>query len=217
MKKLCILFCSALMAVSTTSFAQTTFGIRGGLNLANSDITSVTGESVQSKDSYTGFFFGPALEFQIPVIGIGIDGAILYSQSGMTLSRDEEMKQQYIAVPVSLKGRFGLGNMLAVLVHVGPQFDFNIGDTEKFIENYSNGDLGRFTSEKVVTSLNVGAGVRLLNKFDVEVNYNLPLKDKSTYEQFADGVTIDNYKDFSAEVNDAISQKILQVSLTYRF
>lgn len=216
MKKLCILLFSAMMAVSTTSLAQTTFGIRGGLNLANSDISDVTVSSVQSEDSYTGFFFGPALEFQIPVIGVGIDGAILYSQSGMTLSKDEEMKQQYISVPVSLKGKFGLGNMLAVLVHVGPQFDFNIGDAEKFIYD-TNNDLSKFTAEKVVTSLNVGAGVRLLDKLDVEINYNMPLKDKSTYEQFADGITLDNYKAADALIDEAISQKILQVSLTLRF
>lgn len=216
MKKFCFLFCSVLMAASTTAFAQTTFGIRGGLNIANSDITAVTTESVQSEDSYTGFFFGPSMEFQIPIIGIGVDGAILYSQSGMQLSNDEEMKLQSIAIPISLKGRFGLGNMLAVLVHLGPQFDFNIGDAEKFI-NDSNGDLSRFTTEKVVASLNIGAGVRLFNKFDVEANYNLPFKDKSTYEQFADGITKDNYKAANALVNEAISQKILQISLTYRF
>lgn len=204
------------MAVSTTSFAQTTFGIRGGLNLANSDITDVTVSSAQSKDSYTGFFFGPALEFQVPIIGIGIDGAILYSQSGMTISKDEDFKQQYISVPVSLKGKFGLGNMLAVLIHAGPQFDFNIGDAEKFIYD-SNNDLSRFTSEKVVTSLNVGAGVRLIDRLDVEINYNMPLKDKSAYEQFADGITLADYQAADALVDEAISQKVLQVSVTIRF
>ena len=45
----------------------------------------------------------------------------------------------------------------------------------------------------------------------------MPLKDKSTYEQFADGVTLANYKAADALIDEAISQKILQVSLTLRF
>ena len=34
------------------------------------------------KDNSTGFFFGPMAEITIPVIGLGVDGALLYSQKG---------------------------------------------------------------------------------------------------------------------------------------
>ena len=83
MKKALIVCSLALLSFIPAS-AQFSWGIRGGLNLVNNDITAVTKESAQSKDSYTGFFFGPMAELQIPIIGIGVDASALYSQKGVT-------------------------------------------------------------------------------------------------------------------------------------
>ena len=33
-------------------------------------------------DNYTGFFIGPMVDITIPIIGLGVDGALMYSQKG---------------------------------------------------------------------------------------------------------------------------------------
>ena len=76
MKKALVICSLALLSFIPAS-AQFSWGIRGGLNLVNNDITSVNKQSALDKDNYTGFFIGPMAELQIPIIGIGIDVAAL--------------------------------------------------------------------------------------------------------------------------------------------
>ena len=77
-------------------------------------------------DNTTGFFFGPMAEVTIPVVGLGVDGALLYSQRG-----ENDWKQQGIEIPVNLKYTIGLGSMLGVFVAAGPDFFFNFKDMNK--------------------------------------------------------------------------------------
>lgn len=65
------------------------------------------------KDNSTGFFFGPMAEITIPVIGLGVDGALLYSQKGDKME-GLDMKQSGLDIPVNLKYSIGLGSMLGI-------------------------------------------------------------------------------------------------------
>lgn len=56
------------------------------------------------KDNSTGFFFGPMAEITIPVIGLGVDGALLYSQKGDKME-GLDMKQSGLDIPVSSTSR----------------------------------------------------------------------------------------------------------------
>lgn len=67
------------------------------------------------KDNSTGFFFGPMAEITIPVIGLGVDGALLYSQKGDKME-GLDMKQSGLDIPVNLKYSIGLGSMLGIYV-----------------------------------------------------------------------------------------------------
>ena len=71
MKKL-FAICGLALLMAIPASAQFSWGIRAGVNAVNNDITAIDKESVVSKDSYTGFFAGPMMEVQIPIIGIGI-------------------------------------------------------------------------------------------------------------------------------------------------
>ena len=132
MKKVLVICSLALLSFIPAS-AQFSWGIRGGVNLVNNDITAVNKQSALDKSSYTGFFIGPMAEIQIPIIGIGIDAALLYSQKGLEL-QEGNMKNQSLSVPVYLKYTFGLGNFLGIFGQVGPQFDYKLGDLSKSIE-----------------------------------------------------------------------------------
>ena len=210
MKKALVICSLALLSFIPAS-AQFSWGIRGGLNLVNNDITEVSGKSATDKDSYTGFFIGPMAEVQIPIIGIGIDASLLYSQKGFEVSNEETMKNHSLAIPVSLKYSLGLGNFAAVYFAAGPQFDFKIGDLER---EYKDGDdTKEFALEKSTWSINVGAGVKLLNHIQAGVNYNIPVSKEGAYkfkEEPTPGTFIDN------EPVD-IKASTLQFSLTWTF
>ena len=125
MKKFFGVFLVAIccLAMATPAQAQLLkWGLKGGVNMAKIDWS---GGYEGNKDNSTGFFIGPMAEFTIPVIGLGIDGALMYSQRG-----EDDWKQQGVEIPVNLKYTIGLGSMLGVYVAAGPDFFFNFKDTK---------------------------------------------------------------------------------------
>ena len=213
MKKALVVCSLALLSFIPAS-AQFSYGIRGGLNLVNNDITAVNQEAAMDKDSYTGFFIGPMIELQVPIIGIGVDASVLYSQKGLKVSQDEDMKNQSIAVPVSLKYSLGLGNFAAVYFAAGPEFDYKIGDLDcKFQDG---NDVKEFALEQSTWSINVGAGVKLINHIQAGVNYNIPVSKEGAYRLY-ENQNVQNAANAANGAGDAIKASTLQVSLTWTF
>lgn len=210
MKKTLVICGLALLSFIPAS-AQFSWGIRGGLNLVNNDITAVTKESSANKDSYTGYFIGPMAEVQIPVIGIGIDLAALYSQKGIELPDTSTMKNQSLSIPISLKYSLGLGNFAAVYLAAGPQLDFKIGDMKT---SFNDGEeVKDFALDKSSWSINVGAGVKLINHIQAGINYNIPVSKEGAVKVIdspSPGAVIDNKPvDFKSST--------LQFCLTWTF
>ena len=172
MKKALVVCSLALLSFIPAS-AQFSWGLRGGLNLVNNDITQFSEDAAKNKDTYTGWFFGPMAELQIPVIGIGVDVAALYSQKGVELPDTSTMKNQSLSIPLSLKYSLGLGNFAAVYFAAGPQLDFRIGDLNQKFDDGE--DVKEFALEKSTWSINVGAGVKLINHIQAGINYNIPV------------------------------------------
>ena len=137
--------------------AQLQWGVKGGLNLSKLD-----SNFRDVKDNTTGFFIGPMAEATIPLIGLGIDASLLYSQRG-----EGDYKQQGLDIPINLKYTLGLGSMFGVFIAAGPDFYFNFKDI----------DMENLEAKKKLVSLNVGAGVKLVRHLQIGVNYNIPLGD----------------------------------------
>ena len=213
MKKALVVCSLALLSFIPAS-AQFSWGIRGGLNFVNNDITAVSGESATNKDSYTGFFIGPMAELQIPIIGIGVDVAALYSQKGFEVTDEETMKNQALAIPVSLKYSLGLGNFAAVYFAAGPEFDYKIGDLNcKFQDG---NDVKEFALEQSTWSINVGAGVKLINHIQAGVNYNIPVSKEGAYKLY-ENQSVASAANAANGAGDAIKASTLQFSLTWTF
>ena len=68
--------------------AQIHFGVKGGLNLSKASFSNV-GDNFK-KDNFTGFFIGPMAEFNIPIVGLGVDAALLFAQRGIKVSEGNE-------------------------------------------------------------------------------------------------------------------------------
>ena len=113
-----------------------------------------------------GFLF-----WAIPVVGLGVDGALLYSQRG-----ENDWKQQGIEIPVNLKYTIGLGSMLGVFVAAGPDFFFNFKDMNK----------EGFDKKSTQVGLNLGAGVKLIKHLQIGVNYQIPLGDSFDLKELKD-------------------------------
>ncbi len=197
MKKYLITFVAAfaLLSVANPAKAQLEWGLKAGLNLTNPSLKT-EGGSLKSK---AGWFIGPMAEFTIPIIGLGLDGAIMYSQADSELEvvtgGSSTVKQKYIDVPINLKYSIGLGSVAAVFVAAGPQFSFNISGNsfkdalETIYAGTGDALSGNYENKTFQTSLNVGLGVKLLSKLQVYGGYNFALTDGFTFDSVADGIT----------------------------
>ena len=165
------------IAMAMPAQAQIHFGVKGGLNLSKASFSNVS-ENFK-KDNFTGFFIGPMAEFNIPVVGLGVDASLLFAQRGIKISDGGEeatVKQNGLDIPVNLKYNIGLGSLLGVYVAAGPDFFFDFKSKEP-----------GFDKKRAMVGINVGAGVKLIKHLQVGFNYNIPL-GKSGDVTFADGV-----------------------------
>ena len=184
----------ALMMAAPAQAQLIKFGVKGGMNFSKLD-TNVK-SLYDAKESSTGFFIGPMAEVTLPIIGLGVDGAVMFAQRG-----DGELKEQGLEIPVNLKYTIGLGSMFGFYLAAGPDFFFNFKDVEK------DSGLG---VEKSQVAINVGAGLKLLRKLQVGLTYQIPLKD-SYYPTEISTVPGAEPIDLGAR------QKTWQVSLAYIF
>ena len=156
--------------------AQIHFGVKGGLNLSKASFSNVS-ENFK-KDNFSGFFIGPMAEFNIPIVGLGVDAALLFAQRGIKVSEGNEdytVKQNGIDIPVNLKYTIGLGSLAGIYFAAGPDFYFDFAGN-KTIEGVKT------DKKKAEVGINVGAGVKLLNHLQVGANYNIPLGDTAKFE-----------------------------------
>lgn len=150
------------------------FGVKGGLNLAKADISAGTANF--KTDNFTGFFIGPMAEVTIPVVGLGVDGALLFSQRGVKI-RDTSVKENGLDIPINLKYTIGLGSMLGVYVAAGPDFYFNFSGDKTYE------DAGRLSKKNAQVGINLGAGVKLIKHLQVGFNYNIPLNKTAEWKE----------------------------------
>ena len=176
----------ALMMAAPAQAQLIKFGVKGGMNFSELDLNVKSIEGVKEKS--TGFFIGPMAEITLPIIGLGVDGAVMFSQRG-----NDELKEQGIEIPVNLKYTIGLGSMLGVYIAAGPDFFFNLKDVD-----WQNVD-----AKKSQVSLNLGAGVKLLRKLQVGVTYQIPMGDSFEWQDAGKAITAKN--------------KTLQASIAYIF
>lgn len=213
MKKWITLFTvTVCLAMAMPAKAQIKFGVKGGLNLASASLSDAW-DAKGNADNYTGFFIGPMVDITIPIIGLGVDGALMYSQKGAKISFDDDLgsttfKQQGIEIPVNLKYSIGLGSSASLYFAAGPSFFFNMNSDDDLTFDSVKGSLDYDKSE---VSLNLGAGVKLLKHLQLGVNYNMGLTDSAKAK-------IDSPSSAWDAINgESYKSKMWQVSVAYLF
>lgn len=159
------------LLTAAPSQAQVKFGLKGGLNVTNMSLSS----DVIKKDNQTGFFIGPTVKVTVPIVGLAVDGAVLYDQRDAKLTdtdgnADKTTSQRSINIPINLRYGVGLGSLASVYLAAGPQFGFNVGK-----ENFKWNDTSNYELKKSNLSLNVGAGVSLISHLEIGFTYNIAL------------------------------------------
>lgn len=187
----------ALMMAAPAQAQLIKFGVKGGMNFSKLD-TDVK-SWYDAKERSTGFFIGPMAEMTLPILGLGLDGALMYSQRG-----SGEVKQEGLEVPVNLKWSFGLGSMLGAYLAAGPDFFFNFKDIDK------KSDL---IKEDAQVSINLGAGLKLLKKLQVGLTYQIPLN--KSYDKYEEIGIMPGVEYERGDIR--VKNKTWQVSLAYIF
>jgi hypothetical protein len=173
MKK--VLFAIAIFSLVTFSAqAQLRYGLKGGLN-----ISSLSGDGDDMLKSATGFYVGPTVELSIPIVGLGVEGSVLYSQKGLKSkgAGGVDEKFSYIDVPVSLKYKIldlpGLNKLVTPFIDAGPYASFKISGDSPDIESAGE----QVKTKSFGAGLNFGIGAELLGKVQLRAGYQLGLTD----------------------------------------
>ena len=176
----------AFIAVTPASAQSVLFGVQGGVTRSS---LSFDKDIISTKGRY-GWFVGPTIKVGLPLF-FGIDAAALYDQRQVKIN-DENVKIQQISIPVNLRADFNLVSTFGIYAALGPQFSFNVGDSE-FKLNDTSTYSSTFQLKKSAFSMNFGAGIMLLKQLEVGAAYNVELgntsdiswgmvTDKSTYK-----------------------------------
>ena len=170
-KVLSIVFLVAAMLFASNANAQIKFGLKGGLNVTSMSFS----EDVFDASNKTGFFVGPMVKVPVPIVGLSFDAAALYDQKEADVKYAAEgelgkvnVKQQSINIPVNVRYGFGLSSLANIFLFAGPQWGINVGD-----KNFKWNETSSYSLKKSNFSVNVGAGVTLLNHLQVSANYNI--------------------------------------------
>lgn len=165
--------------------AQFNWGLEAGVNMSK---VSVKGDGgLFDSSNRTGWFVGPKAQVIMPVIGLGLDGAILYSQKYMKLEAEGESSPNksmpYLEIPINIRYNYGFSSLVGIYVATGPQYDWYLGSRNLTFDGESFGKLERSTF-----SWNVGVGVNLLSHLQVGLTYNIAMGQTGEIEGVGDAL-----------------------------
>lgn len=180
-----ILLTLTLFAVTPVA-AQFNWGIKAGVNSA--ERPSNLGELKSAAKGEAGWFVGPMAKVTLPIVGLGVEANLLYSQTNTEVG-GETIKSKCVDLPVYLRYELSLpavNKFLEPFIAAGPQWSWNIGDKTYSIADMIDGGqqaLSQYTLRSSNLSLNLGLGAVVLDHVQLHVNYNIALGSTSEYSE----------------------------------
>ena len=190
---------AALSLVSLSAGAQIHFGLKGGLNISH---ISLSKEIIQSYN-VTGFHIGPMIEIMTP-LGIGVDGAIMYSQKGMEVRTEDALMNNYLEVPVNLKYKLGIIPMIQPYLAAGPYVEIRLDGSDSKWENVQS----QIKTKSFGAGVNLGIGCELFERLQVGLTYGLALTDNYSVDKIV-------YQGVNTDIN--IKRKTISLSAALLF
>lgn len=146
--------------------AQVKWGVKGGYNITDMSLD----KTVLNSENRHGFFVGPTLRVETPLLGLGFDISALYDQRESKVGNDTPvtMTTKMVTVPLNVRFSIGTRSTFALFGYAGPQIGFNLNDDDKVIDQVKS---WRYRESNF--SVNLGGGLLLGNCFQVTANYNI--------------------------------------------
>jgi len=122
LKRILVAAAVALLALAPAA-AQVRFGVKAGVALNDLHFNKDIVNDLSSTSNRAGFTGGVMAEVQVPIVGLCIDGSVLYAHRSAELKgskSNEVFKRDYIDIPVNLKYKFnilGLSSIFTPYVH----------------------------------------------------------------------------------------------------
>jgi hypothetical protein len=149
--------------------AQVRFGLRGGFELTQMDFKS----KALDNSNRAGFYVGPQVKFQLPVVGLGVDVAALYNRRDLKVA-GEGFTQQSLYLPAHARYGANIGELLGVFLSIGPQLSFNLGD-DLFHWRDNEENNNQYSLQNTMLSFDFGVGMNFGPHFEATLYYNLPV------------------------------------------
>ncbi len=207
MKK--ILLAIALVACGLAASAQTKmfrWGVEAGMNFNSLSFDKEMFES----SNRAGFFVGPKVKLNIPLLGFGADAALTYSMNGVNVENPNtgtniSKNLSNIEIPLNIRYDFSLFKVLAIYLATGPQYNYCLSSDATITELYGKAD---GTISRSTWGWNIGGGFELFDHLQLGVTYTIPISDSGslTWADAANIISNYNYK-----------QKTVKVRLAYYF
>ena len=175
----------AMFAVMPANAQGVAFGLKGGVNFTK---MSIDDDAVKS-ESGVGFFIGPTLKIDILPF-LGIQGSIMYEQANSKVD-GEKIKRQSIIIPIDARVSFKFKEGAGIYLATGPQFGFNVGDSE-FTWNDTSTYKNTFQMKKSMFNWNFGVGAMLSKHFELGVVYSLGISKTGELEAEIDKAKANN-------------------------
>ncbi len=161
-----------LAVVMTAANAQVKFGVTGGLTVNKLSLSSGLKDAGATAKNAGGWFAGPKLYLTVPLVGLGVDGALLYTERKAKITAggvEENKTMRSFEIPINFRYSIGLSTLASVYLTTGPQFEFNLGN-----KNWYSGlsTIPDMRTKDATLSWNIGAGIRTLSHLEVGIGYN---------------------------------------------
>lgn len=182
LKRIFLVALVAIMACASAN-AQLKFGIKAGMNVNKLHFSSEAVNDLQKNS--TGWEAGVMAEFTVPVIGVGIDAALMYAR----MNNEEDLMfdngsaledasnfygKNFLEIPVNLKYKLTLPAVASIvkpMIYTGPTFAFKL---DKNVWD----DIQTHTCQ---VAWNVGLGLEFFNHLQVAAGYNFGINNIMKY------------------------------------
>ena len=166
MKKILLSLVAVLFAASMSAQTEKLFnwGVEGGMNFNSLSFKSSDLES----SNRAGFFIGPKVKVNVPLLGFGADAALLYSMNSANVQKGgtpHTQRLSYLEIPVNLRYTFGILKVLSIYLATGPQYNYCMSAA----------------TSRSTWGWNLGGGVEIANHLQVGVSYTFPVSNSSEF------------------------------------
>lgn len=161
-------FIAALFALSAAAVqAQTIgFGVTAGMNITKPE----SGKLQDWKPDYeSSWYMGIQAKVTLPILGLGADGSLLYSQDKIS-----DATINSLCLPIHLRYDLQLPG-ITPFAFAGPQFAYNLTDDFEF--EAFKGALVSADTKAFTTKFDLGFGVVLANHLQIAYSYSIPMSD----------------------------------------